>query len=186
MPTFLPARLGLSHSEAVAEAYASATAGVVVLTTLEIWNPSFEAPVRVVNDYRNLTATLEATAPRNPSTAVVFLAIPFKYIRQEQTADMQNSGAPAAVQIEIDNVSRQFSELMILARESQEPTVCIEREYLPSDTTGPHVIPVTTVILNNIVLTAEVVRASLSFGDLTNRKFPPKTYTTELFPMLSR
>lgn len=185
MPTYLPEQLGQSFSEALAESYASATAGDPPLICLEIMNPDFEAPARVVNDFRNLTATLEATAPYNPSQAVTFLAVPFRYVRQEQTADAGNGGAPAPVQVEIDNVSRQFAELMLMARESQHPTTCIEREYLPSDTSAPHIIPVTKVTLSNIVLTPDTVRASLSFGELTNRKFPPLTYTPEDFPALS-
>lgn len=176
MPTYLPSRLGLSHSEAIAEAYASATAGDPVLLTLEVSHPAFSEPARVVNDFRDLTATLEATAPYNPSTAVLFSAVPFRYTKPEQTAESANAGAPAAVGIEIDNVSGYIAELLIQAKESMEPVTVIEREYLPSDTSAPHVVPVTVMTMSNIVIGVETVRANLSFGDLTNRKFPAKVY----------
>jgi len=183
MPVYLPPRLGLEHSEAIAEAYASSIAGDPVMLCLEIMHPDFPEPVRIVNDFRNFYATLEADAPIDAGLEVLFIPVPFRYIKPEQTAD--GSGAPAAVAVEIDNVSRQLAELMLLARECNSAVSVIEREYLPSDTTAPHVLPVTRLTLSNIVLTVDVVRANLSFGDLTNRKFPALTYTAEAFPGLA-
>jgi Domain of unknown function (DUF1833) len=176
MPIYLPPRLGLSHSEAIAEAYASATAGDPVLLTLEIHHPDFDEPARVVNDFRNFTATLEADAPYNAGEAVLFTAVLFRYTKPEQVAD--GSGAPAAVGIEIDNVSGHIAELLMMARESMQPVTVIEREYLPSDTSAPHVLPVTSMTMSNIVIGVETAKANLSFGDLTNRKFPAKVYET--------
>lgn len=180
MPTPLPASLGISHSEAIAEAYASATAGDPVLVALEISHPLWDEPVRVVNDFRNLTATLEATAPYNAGEAVEFTAVPFRYIKMEQTADLANSGAPAAVGIEIDNVSRHITELLILARTTLVPVTVIEREYLPSDTSAPHVLPVTVLTMSDISVTVDTARGKLSFGNLTNRKFPTRVYESIL------
>jgi len=185
MPTYLPETLGVSHSQAVAEAYASATAGEPLAVTLEIWHPLWTIPIRVVSDLRDLTATLESTAPRNASTAVLFSAVPFRYTRAEQSADPANNGAPSAMQLEIDNVSGEITEALLLAKESNEPLTIIEREYLRSDTTAPHVLPVTTATLSNVSVGVDVARASVSFGNLTNRKFPTLTYTAERFPMLA-
>jgi hypothetical protein len=180
MPSYLDPRAGVSISEAIAEAYASATAGDPVLLTLELHHPDFTAPARVVNDFRTLTATLEADAPYNAGEAVEFSGVPFRYTKPEQT----DSGAPAAVGIEIDNVSREITNLLLLAAESFEPVRVIEREYLPSDTSAPHVLPVTTMELSGIEVSVETVRAQLSFGNLTNRKFPSLQYTAENSPGL--
>jgi hypothetical protein len=181
MPTYLPPRAGVSISEDAAQNYASATVGDPVLLTLELIHPAFTQPARVVNDLRNLTATLEAGAPYNAGAAVEFIGVPFRYTKPEQS----DSGAPAAVPVEIDNVSRALTELLMLARESMEPVEVIEREYLPSDTSAPHVLPPTRLELTNIVITPETVSAQLGFGNLTNRKFPPRIYTAEDFPGLA-
>lgn len=185
MPTYLPENLGVSHSQAVAEAYASATAGEPLAVTLELWHSLWTEAIRVVNDLRDLTATLEATAPRNPSEAVLFIAVPFRYQRAEQSADPANNGAPSAMQIEIDNVSGEITEALLLAKESNEPLTIIEREYLRIDTTAPHVLPVTEATLSNVSVGVDVARANISFGNLTNRKFPTMVYAPEKFPMLA-
>jgi hypothetical protein len=184
MPAYLPARLGLEISEAIAEAYASAKAGDPILFTLELHHSTFTTPGRIVNDWVNHTLTLEADAPVDPSTAVEFIGVPFRYVRPEQVADLKDAGAPAAVPIEIDNISLAVAELMLLAKESEEPLTVIAREYLPSDTSAPHILPVLTLTMTDIELGVETVSAKLVFGDLTNRRFPRRPYTAEQFPGL--
>lgn len=181
MPAYLDPRAGVQLSEAIAEAYASATVGDPVLITLELHHPSFTAPARVVNDYRTLTATLEADAPYNAGEAVEFIGVPFRYTKPEQS----DSGAPAAVGIEIDNVSLAITELLLQAIESDEPVLVIEREYLPSDTSAPHVLPVLQLEMGGIQVGVETVSAQLTFGNLTNRKFPATQYTAENAPGLA-
>jgi hypothetical protein len=185
MPTYLPSRLGLELSDAIAEAYASATAGDPVLFTLELHHPEFTAPARIVNDWRAHVLTLEADAPEDPSTAVTFTGVPFRYARPDQVAELKAAAAPAAVPIEIDNVSLELATLMLLAKESEEPVTVIAREYLPSDTSAPHVLPVLTLTMTNIELGVETVTAQLTFGDLTNLRFPRRPYTAALFPGLA-
>lgn len=58
-------------SQAIKEAYASAPVSTIIYNTIELRHPAFSTPVRLVRDYANLTATLEATAPApgdNPLT----------------------------------------------------------------------------------------------------------------------
>jgi hypothetical protein len=185
VPTYLPPRLGISISEAIAESMASAKVGDPLLLTLEIRRDWTEAgqPVaaRVVNDYRPLTATLEADAPLNPGEAVEFTPVPFRHARQEQT----DSGAPSAVSIEVDNVSQTLTELLQRDKTSREPLRVIEREYLPSDTTAPHVMPPTKLVLSNVEVSSTTATGQASFGNLTNRRFPVDLYTRERFSALS-
>jgi hypothetical protein len=181
MPAYLPARAGVSISQAMAESYASATAGDPALMTLELHHPDFTAPARVVNNLRNLTATLEDDAPYNAGEAVEFIAVPFRYIRPPQS----DESAPAPVAVEIDNVSLALTTLLMQALESMEPVQVIAREYLPSDTSAPHVLPVTTLEMTGIEIGVETVRAQLTFGHLTNRKFPVRQYTAENTPGLT-
>jgi hypothetical protein len=187
MPTYLPAVQGIQRSQAIAESMASATVGDPMLLTLELYHPSFvddngdPTAARIVCDFRNLAATLEADAPLNASEEVTFIGIPFRYTRQEMT----DSGAPAGVQIEIDNVSLAITRLLAQMQGSLEPIRCIEREYLPSDTSAPHVLPVTTLYLSDVEVSAETVTAKVTFGDLTNRRFPVDEYTREQWPALA-
>ena len=57
-------------SQALKEAYAAAPTSQIVYHTLEIYHPAFTQPIRVVRDFVDLAATLEATAPRNASQTV--------------------------------------------------------------------------------------------------------------------
>jgi hypothetical protein len=181
MPTYLPANAGIELSEAIAEAYASANVGDPILGTLEFRHASFTdedgnaTSHYIVNDYRELVATDEDSNVRT------FLPVPHRFTKPDQS----DSGAPKAATIEIDNVSLILARLLMQARESDDPVQVIAREYLPSDTSAPHVIPVTVTELAAPVITAETVSAQLTFGNLTNRKYPARTYTAEDFPALA-
>lgn len=180
MPTYLPARAGVQLSAAIAEAYASAPVGDPILLTLELQHPDFRdeqgnvVSVRIVNDFQDLTADDENGQNHT------WVGVPFRYVKPEQS----DSGAPAAPTVEIDNVSLEITRLLLLARASDEAVTLIEREYLRSDPTGPHVLPPTVMELGVPTITPETVSAPLVFGGLTNRKFPARQYTAEEFPGL--
>jgi hypothetical protein len=181
VPTYLPANAGIELSEAIAEAYASAKVGDPILQTLEFRHASFTdedgnpTSHYIVNDFRPLVATDEDLVERT------FLPVPHRFTKPDQS----DSGAPKAAQIEIDNVSLILARLLMQARASDEPVQVIAREYLPSDTSAPHVIPVTVTELSSPVITVETVSAELGFGGLTNMKYPARTYTAEDFPALA-
>ena len=65
-------------TEAIKEAYASNEEGKVILSTIEIYPDSLSTPARLVLGYRDFTATLESTAPVDPSTEVTFQKCMFK------------------------------------------------------------------------------------------------------------
>jgi hypothetical protein len=185
MPTYLPPNAGVSISQALAEAYATAAAVEPVLFTLELHHPDFTEPVRVVSDWADHTLTLEATAPANAGQPVLFRAVAFRYRMPEQVADLQDGGAPAAVPIEIDGASGEIVRIMLLAKDTEVPVRCIAREYLASDPGGPHILPVLDMTLINIEATVETVRGDLTFGDFTNRRFPATIYLPATHPGLA-
>jgi hypothetical protein len=181
MPDYLPMHAGVQISEAIAEAMASATIGDPILLTLELRHPSFvdesDNPVSawIVNDLRNLVAFDENDVERT------FIGVPFRYVKPEQS----DSAAPQVPAVAVDNVSLEVTRLLMLAKGSDDPVQVIEREYLPSDLSAPHVLPVTVLELSAPVITAETVTGQLIFGNLTNRKYPARTYTAEDFPALA-
>lgn len=167
-------------SDAIKEAYASAPTAEIVYHTLEIYHPSFSVPIRVVRDSVDLTATLEATAPRNPSTSVAFTAFSFDVVPPEVHA----TGMPTCV-IEIDNVSREILAQVEAAMSSTATISVIYRQFLSGNLAGgPENDPPLTLTVMSISADVYKIRATCGFADLVNKRFPRATYTAEQFPGL--
>lgn len=166
-------------TQAIKEAYAAAPSDVVIHHTLELRHPAFTQPLRVVRDYAALDATLEASAPEDPSTEVTFTAFAFDLVKPEVNSD----GRPQ-ITIEIDNVSREIIANIEAAMSSQASIEVTYREYLSTDLTGPQNDP--PLHMNIVRITADLfrVRADATFGDFSNRRFPAVAYTAETFPGL--
>jgi hypothetical protein len=163
-------------SQALKEAYASAPVNVVIYHTLELWHPAFSAPIRVVRDHAALTATLEATAPRDPGAAVLFAAFAFNFTKPE----VSPNGVPQ-VTIEIDNVDRVIVANIEAAMGTTDLVQVIYREFLSSDLTAPQNDP--PLVLTVMSVTADVfkVTATAGFPDLANRRFPTLEYDAQTF-----
>lgn len=167
-------------AEAIREAYASAPADVVIYHTLEIRHGSFVTPIRVVRDLVNLTATLEATAPVDPSTEVTFLGYAFDLVPPEVSA----GGSPQLI-IEIDNVSRDILANIEQAMSSTSLLECSYRAYLSTDLTGPQNDPPISLTIFSISANPMRIRAVAGFADIVNKRFPAEEYTAETFPGLT-
>ena len=186
MPIYRAAKKGVTYSEALAAAYASAPEDEVVLDTLEFRHPLFldngsPFAVRVVNDHSDLTATLEASAPMNPSASVTFKASYFAFTRPAES----ESGSTPEVEITVQNVSRYLMQYLDSAKESRVPIEVTWRPYLASDLTAPHMNPPLTLTLRSVTCDMMTVSARAGFGDLTNRRFPAIEYTAKKFPGLT-
>lgn len=164
---------------AIKQAYASAPSNDVILHTLEIYHPTFASPIRVVRDTADFTATLEASAPRNPSASVTFVGYSFDIV----PPDVSDKALPQCV-IEIDNVSRDILANVEAAMGSTELITAIYRAYLASDTSGPQNDPPLTLTIFQITANLFRIRATAGFPDLMNRRFPKLEYTAETFPGL--
>lgn len=168
-----------SLSEALQEAYASAPADEVIYHTLEFRHPNFSPPIRVVRDSADLDARLEATAPANPGEVVTFVGFAFDLIKPEVSA----SGVPQCT-IEIDNVSREILANVELAMTGIDLIEVTYREYLASDLEGPQNDPPMTLTVTDITADVFRVRATASFTDVGNKRFPREEYTAARFPGL--
>lgn len=168
-----------SLQDAIKEAYASAPSDEVILFTIEMRHPSFDAPLRVVRDMQNLTATLEADAPENAGEEVLFIAYPFDI----KPPDMDEYGKPELT-ITIDNVGR---EIMTYVEQAVAQRAVIDvtyRLYLASDLSGPQNNPPMTMQVTSITATPTSITMVASFPDLSSKAFPKKLYTLEQFPSL--
>lgn len=162
---------------ALAEAYASAPPSVVVLHTMELWHPTWAAAIRLVADFVDLTATLEATAPVNPGAAVLFSACPFRFSLPQVGEGRQE------LSIQIDNVSQLLMPLLESADLTNDtPITCRYRPFLSTDTSAPQMNPVLSLDVIRISADVMQVTCSCAHADYLNRRFPRRLYTVEEFP----
>lgn len=166
-------------SQAIKEAYASAPSNVLIYHTLELRHPAFTAPIRVVRDYEDLTATLEATAPEDASTAVLFVRFSFDFTKPEVSAN----GVPQMA-IEIDNVDRSIVANIEAALATTDLVQATYREFISTDLTAPQNDPPIHMTLMSISADVFRVKAVAGFPDLVNRRFPSTAYDAETFPGL--
>ena len=167
-------------SEALAEAYATAPAGEVILHTLEFRHPSFTVPLRVVNDQKDFVGTLEATAPIDAGLAVTFVAFAFELIPPE----VESTGSIPEITITIDNVSRDILGYMELAANSADLIEVTYRPYLSTDPTEPQMNPPLTLTIRTVEADIFRITARASFGDFVNKQFPSVLYDATRFPAL--
>lgn len=172
-------------SQAIKEAYASAPSNLVIYHTLELRHPAFvdeygnPAPIRVVRDWNDLNATLEASAPLNAGERVTFVRFAFDFTKPEISA----SGVPQ-MQIEIDNVDRAIVANIEAASTSSELVEATYREFISTDLSGPQNDPPIHMTIMSINADVFRVRATAGFPDLMNRRFPREEYSSEVFPGL--
>lgn len=166
-------------SQAIKEAYASAPAGVVIYHTIELRHPAFTSPIRVVRDYVDLVATLEATAPANPSTAVTFVAFNFDFTKPE----VSPNNVPQ-ITITIDNVDRSIVANIEAAMTTTDLVQVTYREYISTDLSAPQNNPPLNMTIMTVSATVFQVTATAGFPDLMNRRFPTTEYDAEVFPGL--
>lgn len=166
-------------SAAIKEAYASAPANVVIYHTLELRHPAFSSPIRVVRDYADLTATLEATAPVDPSTAVTFTRFAFDFTKPE----VSSVGVPQ-ITITMDNVDRAIVANIEAALTTTDLVQVTYREYLSSDLTVPANNPPLSMTIMSVTADVFKVTAVAGFPDMMNRRFPSLEYSAEVFPGL--
>ncbi len=188
MPDFNPPVNGVSFSTAYAEAIATARIDRVMLATYELRHPSFVDPatgglyaVRIVNDYADLTATLEVTAPVDAGAAVLFTALPVEV----SGPDESDSGTAPAITLAIDGVSQILVKQLDYALSTLVPVTVTERIYASDDLSGPAVTPVLTMTLRDVKVTDTRVTARAVFYDPSNRGFPRQEYTQDYYPGLN-
>ena len=168
------------------EVYASNPADKIPYVTIELNHSAFrdelEQPtsIRLVRGHKDLTATLEAAAPFDPSTAVTFTAAavaikpPDKGIKGRQEMSLTIDAASG-------EIIRQLERVVAASR---EPIKVIYRVFVSSDLSAPQNTPVQMTILNPQV-TPERVSARAVFTDVINKAFPSIYYTTITHPGLA-
>lgn len=166
-------------SAAMAEAYASAPEGQVVLDTLELWHPAFTTALRIVADNGALEARLEPDAPREAGALVAFIPLGFRLRPPETMAD-----APGVLEAEIDTAGREIVAEIDAAVSSLAPVEVIWRRFIGDEAEdGPDYV-VRGLTVRAVSATPFRLSAQAGWQDLVNERFPRLIYDRERFPTL--
>jgi hypothetical protein len=171
-------------SDAVAEAWAVAPAGLLVHETLEFvfTRAGMLASERFVHNRQAITATLESTAPLGASQAVLFNPAAFTLKLPEQRGE----GGTPEMQISVANIGRVLTEHLEAAAFSPTPVQVIYRLYTSADLTAPHQSPGPLVMdVRGISAGVESVTARCGFGSLGERRFPLLEYQLRNHPSMA-
>ena len=174
---------------ALAEAYASAPADVIILDTLELRHPALvdadenPSPIRIVRDHRNWDLQLEAGAPLNGGQLVTFVKLGFDVDLPDST-----EAAPAA-RLSLNAVNREVIEAAEQIVTIRAPVDVTYRAYIAPPEGDP--APEPSWVIDGLklrVAEADLMRMSglLTFDQLANRAFPALVYRRKEFPGLAR
>lgn len=163
-------------SLAIREAYASAPANVVIYHTLELRHVAFTQPLRVVRDYKDLSAYLELTAPDNPGELVTFTRFAFDFMKPE----VSTGGVPQ-ITITMDNVDRSIVASIEAALATTDLVQVTYREYISTDLNGPQNNPPVSMTILSVKADLFKITAVAGFPNLANMRFPRTEYSPEVF-----
>lgn len=179
MPVYLPAINGLRVSQAYAEAMASAPITRVMVSTYEFNHPDFidengaNEAIRIVNEYSDMSFTLESTAPMDPNATVLFTAVPCRVSGPNEG----ETGEAQGITLEVDGASGQIALQLNRALNSPIPVTMLERIYASDDPSGPAQLPILPMTLRNVSVGDVTVSANPTFFDPSNNSFPRTEYS---------
>lgn len=165
-------------STALREYCSYATPGGVLLETIELHHDDWAAPLRIVLDHADLAATLEASAPRDAGSAVLFARGSLEIGK----AGVDDSGQ-AELELRLDDVDRSVSSLIAQADTGASPVEVIIRNYVSSDLTAPGLVEKMHVAETRIKTGMVVARCV--YIDHVNRLHPRQRFTRSEFPGLA-
>jgi hypothetical protein len=185
-----------SLSEALKEAYASASANTPIIPTLSVYydgllnddnDPDelylfngFNYDTLDANGVPKLTAMIESLNAINGGRLVEFTGIPFQIGNPNVTEEAQVSAS-----VTIDNVQQEMIDLLIRAASLGKSIQVTYREYLPDGKlVGPENDPPLRLKLFNVKANSVNVTGSLTTLSIGNRRFPYELYDAARFKTL--
>lgn len=175
-------RRGVTLTEAIQEAAAIAPVDRTILMTYELWNDGLVEPVRFVNDVAELTATLEADAPRDAGLEVTFMACPLSIKRPEES----DTAASPTVELSRPDVGSILKAALDQVRDDMATWQLIERVYASDVLTGPAMLPPLIFEVTSADLTAAAGRLTAKFDDEIGEPVPRITFKASEYPGLQR
>jgi hypothetical protein len=180
MPTYTTGPGGVQTSAAYREAMAIAPIGRAMLYLLEVYHPALDEPLRFALNHEDVTATLEADAPRDAGTAQLHKALPLGF---QLPTESDGSAAPG-LRMWIDGVSSHVTDALDATVETLDDTELILRVYASDDLTAPAKLPPVRMPLRSTSVGEERVVVTAAYTDPVNEAFPRKTFTRREYPGL--
>jgi hypothetical protein len=149
----------------LAEVYASAPAGSLIIPTLEI-NIAGQAPLRICSGFEDQTL-----AGMLFEAGSLSISLPAKNTTGMQTLNFGVAGVNSLVQ-----------QYMDAALESGQPVKIIYREFLESDKSAPARRPYVMDLIGGSLDPDGEASLSAGFFDVLNRRWPREVYTAQNAP----
>lgn len=163
------------------QAYARVGLNILGVWALELRHSTFLAPVRIVNAKTDITHTLEATAPVDPDTAVLFSALAFSL-----EAPKVNDESLTTVRATLDGVSGFVQPYLAAANQTSEPIEATLRELLYDVSTDTVLQQPATFHLRMVQNRSSMTSVAIELGRINsaNQPFPNEFYTPTRNPGL--
>jgi hypothetical protein len=142
----------------------------VVIPTLELTCPAWDAPILLCNGYENHTCTTEDDRVLTFVASGIAIALPKKGTQCTQVLNFA-----------IDNVTGEAQKLIDQAIESGERVTLIFRHYLSSDLSAPAEPPYRFVVREG-GMEGSTLNVSAAFFDMINTAWPRNFYTADFAP----
>jgi len=187
MTTYGDVRHGVQFSVAYEEAMGAASVEYAMLETFELRHSGFQNAdgttfvPRIVNNFEDIDAQLEADAPVNPGEIVTFTAMPVT----SGGLDENDSNAAPSISVSFDGVSPLIVEQLDYALNGIEPVYLTIRVYASNDLSAPAFMPVLHLTLRDVNVTETKVTARATFYDPSNLGFPRQEYSRLRYPGLT-
>lgn len=163
----------MEYNEAIKEAFALATANVVILETLEFVFAPTSDRILIVNNNVDIVATLETDE-----------VVTFKAVGVKIKLPARNQDGFQDLTIAIDNTNFEASAFLEKTLDYDDPVICYYRPYLANDLSMPQIDPPLTLYITDADIKSEVVTVRASFADFLNKPFLSERYTRNAFPAL--
>jgi hypothetical protein len=167
-------------SEALAQAYASASEDDPILECLEFYHSALTETVRIVNDHSPLTAKLETSAPRNANQFVMFTPVRFEMALPSESI----SSKIPEISVTVGNSSLILSNYIEKIASSFEKIQMVYRYYMQSDLNIPAINPPYSFNVTSVSANSNSVSIRANMNLLNNSKFPKLEYTAKNFRQL--
>lgn len=163
------------------EAYARVGVNVTDVWTIEMRHSTFASTVRIANYHSDITHTLEAGAPVDASTPVLFAGLAFEF-----EPPSLNDDPSSIISARVDGVPGTVQPYIATAFATAEPLEVTVRELIYNMVTD-------TVLFQPVTLHLQAVRARSTLTSIhmemgrmnaANQNFPNSRYTTESNPGL--
>lgn len=149
-----------------------ASGGDVIISTLELTCPAWDAPVLICQGYEDQICITEDSRTLTFLASAVDIALPKK-----------GNSAGQTLTFAIDNITGEAQQKIDQALEAESRMTATYRMYLESDKLAPAEPPYRMTILGGS-MQGSGIQIQCGFFDLINTKWPRELYTTKFAPGL--